>query len=220
MAEADPKDTICRRGMLLGAATAPIVAGAASARPGRPGRFDRERFVADCQAASPEGQGAVREALARAVADPGSILSALGEPREAGLDVLLRSPILTIFAATWTPQMNLIPHDHRMWALIGLYAGREDNIFWRRTMGVRELDAYAAQALFAGDVATLPSDVIHSVTNPLQGFTAGLHIYGGDFFAAPRSQWSAETLTEEPSDGETIRAMFARENERFRKRGG
>ena len=24
-----------------------------------------------------------------------------------------------------------MPHDHRMWAVIGVYTGREDNIFWR-----------------------------------------------------------------------------------------
>jgi hypothetical protein len=55
------------------------------------------------------------------------------------------------------------------------------------------------------------------VTNPLPRYTGGLHIYGGDFFATPRSQWNAETLTEEPSDGATIRALFAHENDRLRQ---
>jgi predicted metal-dependent enzyme (double-stranded beta helix superfamily) len=113
--------------------------------------------------------------------------------------------------------MTLVPHDHRMWALIGIYVGREDNIFWRRTPG--HLTAASANALFAGDVAALPVDVVHSVTNPLPRFTGGLHIYGGDFFATTRSQWNAETLAEEPSDGAVIRAMFDRENERLRRCG-
>ena len=28
--------------------------------------------------------------------------------------------------------MTIIPHNHLMWAMIGVYTGREDNIFWRR----------------------------------------------------------------------------------------
>jgi predicted metal-dependent enzyme (double-stranded beta helix superfamily) len=179
--------------------------------------FDSDRFVEECVAASrdSEGQSAVREVLARAVSEHAAVLSSLGPPHQAGLDVLHRSPTLTIFAAKWAPQMNLLAHDHRMWALIGIYTGREDNIFWRRTP--EGLEARGANILFAGDVATLSASAIHSVTNPLPRFTAGIHIYGGDFFATTRSQWDSETLAEEPSDGAAIMAMFERENERLRR---
>ena len=64
----------------------------------------------------------------------------------------------------------------------------------------------------------MPADVIHSVNNPLPRFAGGIHIYGGDFFNTERSLWNAETLAEEPSNGEIVRAMFARENERLRRR--
>jgi predicted metal-dependent enzyme (double-stranded beta helix superfamily) len=180
-------------------------------------RFDRDRFVADCIAARRvrDGQAAVHEVLARAVSEPDSVLAGLGPPREAGLDVLHRSPSLTIFAAHWAPRMSLPAHNHRLWALIGIYTGREDNILWRPAD--RSLEAYGANVLFAGDVAALPADAVHSVTNPLLRFTGGLHIYGGDFFATPRSQWNAETLAEEPSDGAMIRGLFERENERLRQ---
>jgi len=178
-------------------------------------RFDRDRFVDDCVAANRESdaQAAVREVLARAVEAPEGVLAALRSPQEAGLDVLHRSPALTIFAAHWAPRMSLPAHDHRLWALIGLYTGREDNILWRR--GGRAVEAYGATVLFPGDIAALPADAVHSVTNPLTRFTGALHIYGGDFFATPRSQWDAETLAEEPSDGAAIRALFERENERL-----
>jgi predicted metal-dependent enzyme (double-stranded beta helix superfamily) len=177
--------------------------------------MDIDRFVADCIAANKgtEAQMAVNEVLARAVSTPNAVLAALGEPERAGLNVLLSSPTLTIFAATWTPQMNLMPHDHLMWANIGIYTGREDNIFWRRTSG--DIEAYGADALFVKGTAMLPADVVHSVTNPLLRFTGGIHIYGGDFFARQRSQWDPETLEEEPSDGAVIRSMFERENARL-----
>ena len=177
--------------------------------------MDIERFIADCVAANDEAdaQAAVNEVLARAVSTPAAVLAALGEPDKAGLNVLLSSPTLTIFAATWTPQMNLMPHNHLMWANIGIYTGREDNIFWKRTAdGIR---AYGANALRAKDTAMLGEDAVHSVTNPLQRFTGGIHIYGGDFFGTTRSQWDPETLEEESSDGNRIRDVFRRENERL-----
>ena len=177
--------------------------------------MDIDRFVADCIAANDEtdAQVAVNEVLARAVSKPDTVLAALGDPDRAGLNVLLSSPRLTIFAASWTPQMNLMPHDHLMWANIGIYTGREDNIFWRRTP--EGIKAFGADSLFVKDTAMLPEDALHSVTNPLQRFTGGIHIYGGDFFDTTRSQWNPETLEEAPSDGAKIREMFRRENERL-----
>ncbi|WP_022695699.1 hypothetical protein [Ponticaulis koreensis] len=178
--------------------------------------FDRDQFVADCINARSENDsmGAVREVLTRAISDPSVVLRGMGEPTQAGMDILHRSPTLTIFAATWTPRMNLLPHDHDMWALIGIYTGREDNIFWKETEN--GLQARGANCLFEGDVATLGRDAIHSVTNPLLRFTGGIHIYGGDYFDAHRHQWDPETLKKEPTNGDRVRAMFAAENERLK----
>ena len=178
-------------------------------------KMDIDRFVEACVIANEDvdAQAAVRDVLARAVSTPNAVIAALGEPSRAGLNVLHSSSTLTIFAATWTPQMNLMPHDHLMWANIGIYTGREDNIFWRRSSA--GVEAYGAEALFVKDAAALPEDAVHSVTNPLLRFTGGLHIYGGDFFDTTRSQWNPETLEEEPSDGAVIRGIFQRENERL-----
>ena len=174
-----------------------------------------EQFVQDCITANQtsEPQAEVADVLRRAAANPRAMLAALGEPTKAGINVLHCSESLTIFNACWTPQMNLLPHSHLMWALIGVYTGREDNIMWRKTP--ETIEAYGAKSLFAGDVAVLPVDAIHSVTNPLQRFTGGLHVYGGDFFHTERSQWNAETLREEASDGDTIRKLFDRENQKL-----
>ena len=96
-------------------------------------KVDMESFVQDCIEANQEdrAQEAVREVLARGVRDPRAMLAATGEPTEAGITTYHRSETLTIFAATWAPQMSLLPHNHLMWALIGIYTGREDNILWR-----------------------------------------------------------------------------------------
>lgn len=198
------------------ASTGPVAKPRAAQSQGKRHAIDMDAFVADCVAANGEArpQDAVREVLARGVREPRAMLATVGEPTQAGIKVFHRSATLTVFAATWTPQMNLMPHNHLMWALIGIYTGREDNILWRRAEG--GLKAYGAEALFEGDVAALPDTTIHSVTNPLERFTGGIHIYGGDFFATTRSQWNPETLVEEPSDGDVIKGIFERANQRMR----
>lgn len=180
--------------------------------------MDIEEFVEACVAANRESdaQAAVLEVLKRAMENPAGCLKALGEPERADINVLHRSETLTIFSATWTPQMNLMPHNHLMWANIGIYTGREDNIMWRRAE--ERIEGFGARTLFEGDVAALPFDAIHSVTNPLPRFTGGIHIYGGDFFDTARSLWDPETLEEKPSDGAVIRAIFEAENERLEKK--
>lgn len=179
--------------------------------------FDRDQFVEDCTDALYEDdpQAAILDHLSRAMRDHTAVLAAMGEPRHAGMDVLIASRRLTIFGAMWAPNMTLAPHNHHMWALIGIYTGREDNIFWKQTS--QGLRAGGASCLFAGDVASLPRDVIHSVTNPLGRFTGGLHIYGGDFFNTERALWNPETLDEQPSNGDTVRALFEAENARLRR---
>ena len=171
--------------------------------------MDIERFVEDCVAANCESdaQDAVLEVLARAMENPAACLKALGEPERADINVLHRSETLTIFSAAWTPQMNLMPHNHLMWANIGIYTGREDNIMWRR--GGRRLEGFGAKTLFEGDVAALAFDAIHSVTNPIDKLTGAIHVYGGDFFEAERSEWDPENLTEHAYDMSKVKAMFA-----------
>lgn len=179
--------------------------------------IEMTQFIEDCIAANKDDnpQEAVKEVLAKGVSNPKAMLNAIGEPTEAGLKVFLRSKDLTIFAASWTPQMNLMPHNHHMWANIGIYTGREDNIIWERNQG--SIEAHGVKCLFEGDVATLNISAIHSVTNPLQRFTGGLHIYGGDFFATERSQWDPETMVEEPSNGDVIKDIFKKANEQIQR---
>ena len=96
--------------------------------------FDLDRFFADCQDAvsADASHKLVRQVVARAVSEPGAVLAALGEPERAGINVIYRTPNLTVLNLIWGPGMTIMPHDHRMWAVIGIYTGREDNIYWRR----------------------------------------------------------------------------------------
>jgi predicted metal-dependent enzyme (double-stranded beta helix superfamily) len=177
--------------------------------------FDVDRFVADCRGASTaNGPPGVLEVVARAVTAPSEILKTLGEPRRAGLHVVSRSPDLTILNVVWGPRMCQLPHNHRMWAVIGIYTGREDNIFWRRVASAPDgrIEAAGAKALSDRDAVPLGPDLIHSVVNPLNRMTGAIHVYGGDFFAVPRSEWDPERLVEQAFDVEKALALFEESN--------
>jgi len=181
--------------------------------------FELDRFIADCCAEA--SHAAVREVVARAVCEPDGILRALGEPKRAQIQTLHRSSDLTILNVIWAPRMVLLPHDHRMWAVIGIYTGREDNVFWRRvpdSVGGR-VEAAGARAISEKEAVPLGEQVIHSVINPIPRFTGAIHVYGGDFFGIPRSEWDPETLLEQPSDGERTMRRFEEANALYPRSG-
>jgi predicted metal-dependent enzyme (double-stranded beta helix superfamily) len=182
--------------------------------------FQKEHFIEDCRAALNERDthSAIRELVAAAVTNPSDIIRALGEPRRAGVETIYRANDLTILNLCWGPYMKLKPHDHRMWAVIGIYGGREQNTFYRRAE--HGLEQHGAKELNAKDTTPLGATVIHAVTNPLDQITAAIHVYGGDFFATPRSEWDPRTFEERPYDVEDTLRAFEAANERLRAKPG
>lgn len=178
--------------------------------------FDPQRFIEECRAAhaADRSHKLVREVVARAVSDPAAVLKGLGEPKRAEVISLYRSPELTVLSLVWAPRMTVFPHNHNMWAVIGVYTGREDNVFWRRVPGAQggKVEAAGAKALSVKDAVPLGPDVIHSVTNPIARLTGALHVYGGDFFGAERSEWDPETLLEGRYDAERTMKYFEEMN--------
>ena len=109
--------------------------------------------------------------------------------------------------------MNLYPHDHRMWAVIGVYGGQEENVFYRRSE--TGLTGHGNKTLVTKDTLPLGESVIHAVTNPLEKIAAAIHVYGGDFFAVPRSEWDLQTLKERPFDLENAEASLRESTSAF-----
>jgi predicted metal-dependent enzyme (double-stranded beta helix superfamily) len=183
--------------------------------------FELDSFINDCSVGLKQDPGLnhVREITARAVSDPAAVLKGLGEPTRAGIQTLFRSDSLTILNVVWGPHMTLFPHNHRMWAVIGIYTGREDNIFWRRIPGspAGKLEAAGARALCEKDAEPLGHNIIHSVTNPIPRLTGAIHVYGGDFFAPGRSEWDPESLLEQRCNVDRILRQFEESNALYSK---
>jgi predicted metal-dependent enzyme (double-stranded beta helix superfamily) len=180
--------------------------------------FDIDEFIGECRAAVDESdpRRAVRETLERALSEPVAVGDAL-RPTEGGFTLLHHAPDLTVLHVVWAPGMRIFPHDHQMWAAIGIYAGQEDNEFFRRAgPGGRSLTESGGRELVERDVLLLGDDTIHAVTNPLGRLTGAIHVYAGDFVNEPRSQWGPGPVEERPYDIEAARRQFAEANDAWR----
>ena len=165
--------------------------------------FDLDRFIEDCLRLV-RGEHAPKRVLERmreALADPEAIKRSV-PPLDAKVGVLdaplYRSSELTVLNVALRPRMLSIPHDHRIWAVIGIYAGEEANTFFRR--GEKGLEESNHRTVRAGEAILLGEDVVHAIENPGAQPTLGLHVYGGDLLGAPRSMWDPHTGEERPYD--------------------
>ncbi|MEW6300650.1 MAG: cysteine dioxygenase family protein [Thermodesulfobacteriota bacterium] len=166
--------------------------------------FHLDQFIEDCKG---KPASAVRELLAEALRDPASVKQAL-DAFAAGKElstasvrdmVYFRSPTLTVLKAAVPPQFKSPPHNHAMWAVIGVYDGQENNTFYRRSGN--GLEKVGGKDLKTGDTVVLGEDVIHAIENPLDRPLYAIHVYGGDFLdTSKRSVWHPFTFEEHPYD--------------------
>ena len=165
--------------------------------------FDLSRFIEDCRGLAGDAHAPKRvlELMRAAVADPDAVAAAVA-PLAAGAgaldEPLYRSAELTVLNVTLKPGMLSIPHDHHMWAVIGIYGGEEANTFYRR--GEHGLEEANHRTVRTGEAMLVGADVVHAIENPLEQPTLGLHVYGGDLLGAARSMWSPHTGEEHPYD--------------------
>ena len=163
--------------------------------------FDIANFVKACQGQPPS---VIKELLEAALRDPASIteaLAAIGAGKNVGEGsmgdmVIHRAPDLTILKAAVPSKFKSPPHNHLMWAVIGVYDGQENNYFYRRSNN--SLEAAGGRQLRPPDVLVLGEDAVHAIENPLERTSFAIHVYGGDLPSAPRRMWNPFTLQEEP----------------------
>lgn len=170
--------------------------------------FDLDELLADLVASNgePDPRGAAKEALARTLSAPAAVCDTLA-PEVGGITLLHHAPDLTVINVAWAPGMRLMPHDHRMWAVIGIYGGTEENQFFRRGGGDGLVETNNRR-LDTGDVCMLGTETVHAVANPTGRLTGAVHVYGGDFVNQPRSQWGPGDLVERPFDLDTANRQF------------
>ena len=116
-----------------------------------------------------------------------------------GSSQLLHSePGLTVLHAAVNPGFASPPHDHRTWAVIGVYEGQEDNTFYRLIDSSRHIEQAGHGNLRPGEVLTLDLEAIHKIANPGSNKLIALHVYGKNIFEIERSAWDLATGIERP----------------------
>jgi predicted metal-dependent enzyme (double-stranded beta helix superfamily) len=172
--------------------------------------FVAETFVRECRSAASalDPVGAVQVVVEAAISDGASIDAALGTERQRENDTLFSSRMLTVQRILWPGGVGSSPHEHRMWAVIGVYRGEELNHLFERTPdGLKEYDERVVRRR---EALALDANVIHSVENPHRELTAGLHVYGGDILGADRSAWGPDGCEVPfPENNAAYIAMFA-----------
>ncbi|USH05112.1 hypothetical protein K6Q96_17965 [Grimontia kaedaensis] len=181
--------------------------------------FDLKKLIERCEEAleHENPQQATKRLLRESLQDPGSVKSALMPGNRADFEFLYESDNLTILHFIWAPKMTMPAHNHNLWAVVGVYEGREDHIFWQKAdnseYGDADIRPVGAASIGVGEVLSMDSHAIHSVTNPTCLFAAGIHIYGGNFRETDRSGWDPILLQETRLDAEKNQAIFDVEND-------
>lgn len=155
--------------------------------------FDLARLIADLgrAAAGPAPEKALRKVMADACAVPDDVARALPGDREGdGEDLLHADGAITLYDVRLAPGVLYPAHDHGMAAVIGLYRGREINLFYRETSD-GTLEEAARRETCRGEILPLGRDAIHAVANPDATPSGGLHVYLGDLTRIERRLWPA-----------------------------
>jgi predicted metal-dependent enzyme (double-stranded beta helix superfamily) len=173
--------------------------------------FDRDTFVADCYRSLDEDSPivAVKELVERTVAQRGVLDDEFERWDLSTHGVVHRSDRLQVQLLLWPPGYRTPIHDHLMWAVVGVYAGGEDNALFRTT-GEHVVPS-GGKELRDGQVLALGADGAHYVENPFERrWSAAIHVYGGDLFGTKRHEYVGEDLEQRPFDGPKLVAEMNR----------
>lgn len=165
-----------------------------------PTTIDLEAFVQTCRDAlgADDAGDRVADAMAPIVADRAAMVAEIDRRRadKPGPVIIHRSDELTVLALDVDAGFVSPIHNHTIWAVVGVFQGAEDNVFYRRTAtGIEET---GRGVLHEGDCLALPPDAVHRIANYGNAPMRALHAYGGDLFATQRSQWNEATGEESP----------------------
>jgi predicted metal-dependent enzyme (double-stranded beta helix superfamily) len=131
----------------------------------------------------------------------------LGTADRSTYEAVYRGPDLLVLHAVVPPTPRPVdPHDHRMWAVIGVYHGQEDNQLFARNDRAA-LEPTERFSVMPGEIRPLDATTIHSV-QAVGGYLGAVHVYGGDLFGTPRSTWQGGV--ERPNDESALPAFFER----------
>lgn len=112
-----------------------------------------------------------------------------------------------ITAVAFAPGASTAVHDHRIWGVVGIYEGMEEQELYKFDRQ-KKLNKVGHLISLPGDCSYLlpPYDEIHRVTNTGDKPSVSIHVYGADISKVARHSYDLETgeITITYSQFETI----------------
>ncbi len=161
-----------------------------------------EEFVARCvSAVTADGRSeATREVVEQVVRDQRLTEKLSLDP---GVRLLHNGEDMTILHVVMAKRPlgagEPLPHNHLMWAVIGVTHGSEQNAFFERSE--HTITPSNGRVVTEGEVIVMDEGAILSVKNPSTSrLSSALHIYGGHLISAEKTMWCDPGLSEQPFD--------------------
>jgi predicted metal-dependent enzyme (double-stranded beta helix superfamily) len=160
-------------------------------------QFQLDDFVRAARvAASDRHAGArVRAVMEAAFVHPRAIAAAMSDFSGEG-EVLFEDETVSIWYCGFDPHTHIPPHDHQSTATIGVYAGMENNHFYRAKG--EGLEYKSTRRLEPGDVISCGPQTIHSVETANDAASFGIHVYLAPLSKIERSLFDWETGVAKP----------------------
>ena len=150
-------------------------------------------LIAACRSAacSTQPQAAVERLLQGIIGEPSAWADLfagtdLGAD-ESGVSMLHADEAVTVVHVDLAAGFISRAHDHGLWAVIGVYSGQEDNVFYRAD--AHGVTPTGTVSVVAPDTIRLGRAAIHHIHNPLSRSLRAIHVYGGDLRTVHRAYW-------------------------------
>ena len=169
--------------------------------------FTPEQFVADLRSAATDTHPAraINTVMKEAVADPAAVAARVPDYDGDQL-ALLESDDLSVYCVRFLAGELVPPHNHKMPAFIGVYAGTEVNRLFRREES--GLALVTEKHVGPGETLSIGREGIHGVYARGGEDSLALHVYLGWLERVERSLFHPDTGQEMPFTDENYRALL------------
>ena len=151
-----------------------------------------------------EAPSQVRSVMEAAFQHSAAIKTAMSSFSGEG-EILFEDETVSIWYCGFDPGTHIPPHDHQTTATIGVYAGEENNHFYR--VDTNNLEHTSTRCLKPGDVISMGPHAIHSVETANAAASYGIHVYLAPLTKVERSLFDWETGAAKPYTDEDFEQM-------------
>ena len=148
---------------------------------------------------------AVTARLEEAIRAPDALRAALPALGDGDETLLFEEEAVSIWHCCFHPHREVPPHEHRMPAIIGVFAGVEINTFYR--CDGAGLERVSTRPVYAGETLAIGEAGVHSVRAGGTAASHAIHVYLGPLTAVERFLFDWESGAAQPFNEASFAAL-------------